>query len=468
MNKFEVVFSDSYVSDTEAESRLSYVSSSSSARAKPSTSSTSNDALETFAELSTSNVKAGGFPYNEPDPSFLQTPESYEHMVLDSSPYLCSIPQVHLEPKNKTSAADSKAEEEKELARAADRGWELLKDLEGQCMYFISGWWSYSFCYNTEVKQFHQLPAGRGGVPVFPPIEDQQVPSYVLGKFQSQNVPQSQAERQRIGGRMEEAQLPSDVARLQTKGDMRYLVQNLSGGTTCDLTGKDRKIEVQFHCNPQNADRIGWIKEVSTCSYLMVIYTPRLCSDVAFQPPKETKAHQILCWEIVPEAELEERQAKKAAEPLRELANTGEHGGETAYPMVGDIEVGAMKIVGKEGRRIEPPKPVIPVEGKADIVAKADPNEKGGRVQKLSNEDLKKLNLDPETVEQVRKKLEELAGDKGWSLKVIDGPEGFRELIGILEGEDEDDGSGAGASPQGEEGGGEESEGSEELYKDEL
>ena len=463
-----MVFSDSYISDTEAESRLSYASSSSSARAKPTTSSTSIDATETIMGLSAPNVQASGSSYDEPNPNSFQTPDSYELMVLDSSPYLCTIPQVHIEPKNKTSAADSKAEEEKELARAADRGWELLKDLEGECMYFISGWWSYSFCYNTEVKQFHQLPAGRGGVPVFPPIEDQQVPSYVLGKFQSQNVPPDLAERRRIGGRTEKTQSPSEVARLQTKGDMRYLVQHLSGGTTCDLTGKDRRIEVQFHCNPQSADRIGWIKEVSTCSYLMVIYTPRLCNDVAFQPPKETKAHPIVCWEVVPEAELEERQAKKAIEPDRELVDAGKSDSETRYAMVGDIEVGAMKIVGKEGRRIEPPKPVIPLDGNADIVAKADPNEKGGRVQKLSNEDLKKLNLDPETVEQVRKKLEELAGDKGWSLKVIDGPEGFRELIGILDGEDDEDGGGAGGSPQGEEGGGEENEGSEELYKDEL
>lgn len=463
-----MVFSESYISDTEAESRLSYVSSSSSTQAKPTALSTSDDALETTAELSTPKVEAGG-SYDEPNPNLFQTPDSYEYMVLDSLPYLCSIPQVHIEPKNKTSAADSKAEEEKELARAADRGWELLKDLEGQCMYFISGWWSYSFCYNTEVKQFHQLPAGRAGIPVFPPVEDRQVPSYVLGRFQTTDVAHSQTQRQRIGGRMEDTQHPSDVARLQTKGDMRYLVQNLNGGTTCDLTGKDRKIEVQFHCNPQSTDRIGWIKEVSTCSYLMVIYTRRLCNDVAFQPPKETKAHQIICREIVLEEELEDRQAKKAAEPERELVNTGESESKTPYPMVGDIEVGAMKIVGKEGRRIEPPKPVGPVDGKVDIVAKADPNEKGGRVQKLSNEDLKKLNLDPETVDQVRKKLEELAGDKGWSLKVVDGPEGFRELIGILDGEDDDNGGGGTGEPaQGEEGGGEESEGSEELYKDEL
>ena len=414
-------------------------------------------------------------------------------MLLDSLPYLCSIPQVTVSPQNKTTAADSKAEEEKELARAANRGWELLKDMEGQCMYFISGWWSYSFCYNTAVKQFHQLPPGRGGVPVYPPIEDTGTPSYILGTFQEINRIEHQRiddanklerqlwenadtvqqeplhaitqdangiERQRIGGAAGQHQRTSDVARLQTKGDVRYLVQKLSGGTSCDLTGKERKIEVQFHCHPQSTDRIGWIKEVSTCSYLMVIYTPRLCHDVAFLPPRETKAHQIVCHEIIPEKEADEWQARKAAEADRKLVAVSENQGQPR-PVVGGIEVGGMKIVGKDGKRIEPPKSVNTGDGKADVIAKSDPDTRGV-IQRLSNEDLKKLNLDPETVEQLRKKLQELAGDKGWTLEVVDGPGGLRELRGIVEGDDEDGVSEtAGNGDEGD-------EGSEETYKDEL
>lgn len=472
-----MVFSDNYISDVDAESRLTFASSSSSARAKPTSSSTLDSAVETTAELSTWN--------NEPqstnsdgttsDPS--EIPQSYEYMVLDSSPYLCSIPQVSEAPKNKTSAANSKAEEEKELARATDRGWELLKDLEGNCMYFVSGWWSYSFCYNTDVKQFHQLPPGRGGVPVFPPIEDQQVPSYVLGKFQGRKVQDNSVERRQIGGNGDEKLVGLDVAQLQTKGHMRYLVQKLNGGTTCDLTGKERKIEVQFHCHPQSADRIGWIKEVATCTYLMMIYTPRLCSDVAFLPPKEAKAHEIVCHEIVPEDKVEEWQARKAAEADRKALNAGKS--ETpSRPVVGGIEVGGMKIIGKDGRRIEPPKAASTADGKADIVAKSVPNEKGGKVQKLSAADLKKMDLDPDVVEELRKKLQDLAGDKGWTLEVVDAPGGLRELRGIVDGDDDDDDISTEGTPkdakEGNAGGDagaehlDENEGSEEIYKDEL
>ncbi|MCJ1402272.1 Protein OS-9 [Xylographa trunciseda] len=469
---FQVVFSDNYISDVEAESRLAFASSSSSARAKPTSSSGINH-VETTAELSTWKSERGDADTEGATAESPAVPQAYEYMVLNSSPYLCSIPQVSEPPQNRTKAANNKADEEKESARAADRGWELLKELEGHCMYFISGWWSYSFCYNMDVKQFHQLPPGRAGIPVFPPMEDQKVPSYVLGKYQGQWAHGAQAERQQIGGPADKTPMISEIAQLQTKGDMRYLVQKLSGGTTCDLTGKDRKIEVQFHCHPQSIDRIGWIKEVSTCSYLMVIYTPRLCNDVAFLPQKEVKAHQIICQEIVPEDDIDDWLIKKSAEADRKALNAGTTDGQ-ARPMVGGIEVGGMKIIGKDGRRIEPPKAANPSDGKTDVVAKSDPNEKGGKVQKLSAEDMKKLDLDPEVVEELRKRLQELAGDKGWTLEVVDGPAGFRELRGIVEGDDvEDEAADATSDGKATNGGNDDQdadtgEGSEEVYKDEL
>lgn len=40
-------------------------------------------------------------------------------------------------PMNAAEKELSKVKEEKELARATDRGWELLSDLEGKCLYFV-------------------------------------------------------------------------------------------------------------------------------------------------------------------------------------------------------------------------------------------------------------------------------------------------------------------------------------------
>lgn len=88
---------------------------------------------------------------------------------------------------------------------------------------------------------------------------------------------------------------------LQDNGDNRYLAQKMKSGTLCDLTMRPREIEIQYHCGTTGNDRIAWIKEVTTCSYLMVVHTPRLCSDVAFQPQAPAETHEILCKPIVGE-----------------------------------------------------------------------------------------------------------------------------------------------------------------------
>jgi len=171
-------------------------------------------------------------------------------------------------------------EEEKELARATSRGWELLSDLDGNCLFFVSGWWSYSFCHNREVRQFHQLPSQQSNQ--WPPTEDPHSQSYVLGRVSMDGT-------QRVG----------DGTQLQATGKLRYLVQKLGSGTVCDLTGKERKIEIQFHCNSHGTDRIDWIKEVSICCYLMIVYTPRLCNDATFLPPRDNEANVINCLEVL-------------------------------------------------------------------------------------------------------------------------------------------------------------------------
>lgn len=397
-------------------------------------------------------------------------------MTLKSRPYLCSIPIVE-SPANTTDTPKDPDAEAAELARATDRGWNLLKDMEGNCMYFISGWWSYSFCYNTAVTQFHSLPPGKGA-PLYPPTEDPTTPSYVLGKFSpSQNSRKPQA-RLDAGDSSKSADADS-TPQLQARSGVRYLVQKLQGGTTCDLTGRDRKVEVQFHCHPQSADRIGWIKEVSTCSYLMVIYTPRLCNDVAFLPPRENKANSIACREIVAEDAVPEYEARKKAERERKLVSANPGG----RLVVAGIEVGGMKQVGKDGQRLEPPAQITPMgpnsgNNKADLLARQDAPEKGGKEYRLSKAEIKKLGLEPKLVDEAVRELKQVAAGKAWKLEVFDAPTGGRELRGVVEAEEgavqdgevefyvigEEDEGEDGVLDDGAEGEG----GSQEEFKDEL
>jgi protein OS-9 len=256
---------------------------------------------------------------------------------------------------------------------------------------------------------------------------------------------------------------------------------------------------IQFHCNPQSADRIAMIKETSTCSYLMIVDTPRLCHDAAFQPPQENLAHPIICQPVIPKSEVSGWIAAKAASkineaerliadhddvnsnPLREVTE-GLEGSTKRGPIIGGIEVGAQALVGSEGKVIE--KSVVVGGGKATYIATVATSDG----KQMSKEEMKKLNIaDSKDVEKFKGNLKKLAGRKGWKLDLVDTPQG-REFRGIIEAEDHDapkkeakkekgeTGSGMGTNkeqppkmadkePKDEE---EVHEGSEEVYKDEL
>lgn len=172
----------------------------------------------------------------------------YDILNLDSQRYLCRIPQVDSAVEQDANDTLSKADEEKELARANDRGWTLLKGMQGNCIYFWSGWWSYRYCYGEGVKQFHQLPPSAGS-PLYPPVEDPGVLPFMLGQVEDKKKEKTVEEKTDETGiqtRDENEISASDtMGYLESRGDTRYLVQRLSGGTTCDLTGKPRRVEVQ-------------------------------------------------------------------------------------------------------------------------------------------------------------------------------------------------------------------------------
>lgn len=360
---------------------------------------------------------------------------TYEEMNLEGQRFLCQIPRVDLGTRNQTEPKEpNEAEEKKELARATDRGLELLREMEGRCMYYVSGWWSYSLCYKRQIKQFHALPSG-SGIPSYPPLEDPTTHSFILGKFPRE---------MQIDDEPMHKKTSTDTAQLQTRGGSRYLVQRLEGGTTCDLTGRSRKIEIQFHCHPQSTDRIGWIKELTTCSYLMVVYTPRLCNDVAFLPPQQDEVHPIECREILSPDEVQDWESMREYQLSQRLVEAGDNFMD--MPIVGDIEVGGKRLVGKDGRQIEKGRVASIGEEKKDVIARS----KKGEVNWMSNADLKKYNIDPEKVETLRKRIEEVAQGQDWKLEVVDA-NGERGLRGIVDtGDDEGDDDGLGKTSSGD------------------
>lgn len=251
--QYEIVFPDTYVTENEATSLLSHPASRSTSSPTP--------ISQAAQDLSKTGKQSPDGSQRDDELEL-----TYERVVLDGRRYLCSIPVFPEDvPQNSTlSPEEAKAEEEKELVRASSRGGELLDGMKGDCVYYLSGWWSYSFCYKDYVKQFHQLPPGRGGAPIYPPIEDPAVNSFILGRFAAKDKERKREERKTLGSEQEPRDLDDegnakhkkvepevkeetglDLPRLETKGSSKYMVQRLSGGTECDLTGRERKIEVQ-------------------------------------------------------------------------------------------------------------------------------------------------------------------------------------------------------------------------------
>jgi protein OS-9 len=366
--------------------------------------------------------------------------ETYE--LINSAPwrYLCSVPVIAPQPLlNQTATELAKAEEARELSRASAKGWELMSGLDGHCMYFVSGWWSYSFCYGKGVVQFHAVPSGTKGAP---PMKDEKSLEYVLG------IVRHDQQETAVGnpGEAKTKSVAPPKAHLQVNGDQRYLVQRLDGGTVCDLTGRPRTIEVQYHCSPgASGDRIGWIKEVTTCTYLMVVQTPRLCADVAFQPAKQTRAHPIRCSRIVGSEEEESawhyHQRVEAGESLTGAQKENKAKEASANPFVGmtigGVVVGGQKVLGgltEDGtpaHKLALPRHISTAKTPLGEIVAA--KKKDGTKLSMSDEDLKKRNLDPEKIEEMRQKLQKLAGEGGWTIEVIEYPEGL-ELVGNFDG----------------------------------
>ncbi|TID17078.1 hypothetical protein E6O75_ATG09844 [Venturia nashicola] len=417
--QYEVLYSDSVVSEDYAETALSAVIS----RNSPQSTVVADPPATTDTSLHRPFEKHS---HLEPELHLDSDIATYENMVLNDQRYLCSIPRVPDEDTHKNETKPNPDEEEKELARATIRGWELLQEMEGSCLYFFGGWWSYSFCYGDGVRQFHQLPPGKN-VPVYPPVEDQGVTAYTLGKFDGRK---SDGTQKTLGG---EAMLGKDsasgdsgreirergLARLEAKGEMRYL----------------------FHCQEGHPERISLIKETAICQYLMVISTPRLCNDVAFQPPKASKPHAIACTPVLPEASIPAYLAEKEATDVKMEANLDLLLEEDvkAYlaegiPLpkvpiiIGDIEVGGHAIV-PEGKKIE--KSVVVGGGKETLIATIAKSD--GFL--ASESDMKRVGIRTHReVEGVKKEVERVADGKAWRLDVVETPRG-KELRGVIEDE---------------------------------
>ncbi|KAJ1803017.1 Protein OS-9 [Coemansia sp. RSA 2598] len=257
----------------------------------------------------------GGGSLNASDPI-------YDPLVVSAgrlSRFVCQVPRVDSEALLKDEEKESgvgmdgdvdAGGMEKELLRVTvERGLELLDSLKTECILFSVGWWTYEYCHGSHVRQFHKFePDGDGVVYTV---------EYMLGRHES--LQPAPAPIDGSGGTREKAEvLDTQVVRI---GRKRFLTQVWGGGTECDLTGKPRQVEIQFHCDPNGPERVALVEEIMTCYYVMVINTPRLCADPRFYDTLASIAYSIKCQQVVADDLIRsaaEEQSRRASQHIGE------------------------------------------------------------------------------------------------------------------------------------------------------
>ncbi|RDB21300.1 Protein OS-9 [Hypsizygus marmoreus] len=207
-----------------------------------------------------------------------------EKMKMGKDAYLCLVPK----PVEHTPPPPEETESDFDLTPS--RSWSLLQPLSGTCLYHRQGWFTYSYCHNEEIRQFKeaQTPNSAGGHR--PPEEDPEWEAYTLGRAPKPGADLTVAEQNAQAVNLE----------LARNAGSRYLVQRWGEGTICDKTGKPREVEVQFHCSMTMTDTILFVKEAKTCSYVLVIHTPRLCGEPGFKSRHDKGEENLIrCREIV-------------------------------------------------------------------------------------------------------------------------------------------------------------------------
>ncbi|WRT64659.1 uncharacterized protein IL334_001593 [Kwoniella shivajii] len=260
-------------------------------------------------------------------------------------PYLCLMPS-----RNTTSSQtalidrlDQVEEEEEEIDPV--QGWQAMSHLDGKCLFTKQGWFTYSYCHNSHIRQFHatapQHPHPPGGII---PVEDTKYDAYTLGQVSpgarqrfasgqfekpggtgtgtgagagagkvkagdksSTNLQKSSNSNPNANANVNSNSASSSSSLTTSSGkgqgqSSRYLVQKWSHGTRCDKTGRPREVEVQIHCSMTTTDMIYMIKELSICRYVVIIHSPYLCDLPGFKRHEdlnEVKSAGIKCRQVI-------------------------------------------------------------------------------------------------------------------------------------------------------------------------
>ncbi|XP_039273400.2 uncharacterized protein LOC120347469 isoform X2 [Styela clava] len=195
--------------------------------------------------------------------------------------YYCKLPFL----------AQSNEEKDEEKISKTTPLSSLLEPMKREsCLKTVVGWWTYEFCYGKYVKQYHSEGDTPKGDITF------------LGYYEAD-----------FDWNREIAEEATKFRRHRLN---RYHSQSYVNGTSCDIIDHKRDTEIRYVCDDSSPETyIARVDEPSTCSYIITVHTPYICSHPNTKPLKNPKPVEIVCRPVLaPDDFAKFKEMEQAAE----------------------------------------------------------------------------------------------------------------------------------------------------------
>lgn len=196
--------------------------------------------------------------------------------------YKCIVPN-HIDQLNfDSSAKNSSSEENKSPIQVLEP---LLKS--NYCSYKIELFWVYELCHGKFLRQYHEETTK---------FKSKITQEYFLGKIEPEQIKAHIDEYEKEKEELDRNGLSRP--KILVNGHYKpYVMLNMTGGTKCDLTKKDRVARIIYVCSEDSKLELYSMKEISTCEYEAIVLSPSLCSHKDFKVDTSTQ-HEIKCYSL--------------------------------------------------------------------------------------------------------------------------------------------------------------------------
>jgi hypothetical protein len=197
--------------------------------------------------------------------------------------YSCTLP-----PPPPLSQAEK--EEEEPSLETLPNVTALLEHLgQNSCLVKTVGWWTYEYCHNMFVRQYH-MEAGK-----------------LIGETKYLGFYEKETEwNQEHVNRVKEL-LGAFKGSSVLGQTYAYHTVHFVNGTECDITGQPRSAKVEIFCTVEGVDTLVEVKEDTTCNYTLRVQTPLLCQHPMLLPlSSSTPRHTLSCTPVVSQLDYED------------------------------------------------------------------------------------------------------------------------------------------------------------------